>query len=174
MADILGTAVGVVSLGIQVCNGLVQYYSAYKDYDENVKTTVSQIEDLSNILTVLQSTLHARVPDPVQLKIVEDSIASCSNGIGVLKKKLEKVKNVESPPTLREYLKSQARRMIYPFKESTLAKLRETVSELRQNLGLAIHTLQLYVRDLRSLRKAVGCGTLTNGACVQRDVDPGS
>lgn len=32
----LGTAVGVISLGIQVLEGIVDYYSAYKDYGDDI------------------------------------------------------------------------------------------------------------------------------------------
>lgn len=31
MAEVLGTAVGVISLGIQVAGGLIKYYTSYKD-----------------------------------------------------------------------------------------------------------------------------------------------
>lgn len=52
-----GTAVGIVSLGVQVCQGLLSYYSGWKDFGEDVKATTDSIADLRRILLVLEDIL---------------------------------------------------------------------------------------------------------------------
>lgn len=74
---------------------------------------------------------------------VQKSLESCRQGVEKLEKRLAKIKSAPSPAGLREKAENQFRKALYPFKESTLAKLRETVSELRNNLSLALHVLQI-------------------------------
>lgn len=56
MADLvgaLGTAVGVVSLGIQVCQGLSSYYSAYKGRNSKIDNVYEKINGLTRVFVVL-------------------------------------------------------------------------------------------------------------------------
>jgi hypothetical protein len=55
--EAVGTAVGIASLGIQVCQGLLSYYSDWKDYNSDVSSTYDAITDLGKTLILLKSTL---------------------------------------------------------------------------------------------------------------------
>lgn len=60
MADPLsftGTAVGIVSLVLSVWNGLLQYYSAWKDFDNDVLDIYNRLEDLSKTFKLLGSVI---------------------------------------------------------------------------------------------------------------------
>lgn len=61
--DVAGTAVGVASLGIQVCQGLRSYYDDWKTYDADISSTYSTITDLSKTLMILKSTLQQEVDE---------------------------------------------------------------------------------------------------------------
>jgi hypothetical protein len=76
---------------------------------------------------------------------VNESIDSCEDGINDLKKKLKKIEGFSLDDGWGGKAKSQFRRTLYPFKESTLAKLEEITSELQDQLGLAINVLQMLV-----------------------------
>jgi hypothetical protein len=56
--DVAGTAVGIASVSIQVCQGLLSYYDAWKSYDSDVSSTYNGIADLSKTLTILKTTLQ--------------------------------------------------------------------------------------------------------------------
>jgi hypothetical protein len=52
-----GTAVGIASLGIQVCQGLLSYYDTWKSYDPDISSIYDAITDLSKTLILLKTTL---------------------------------------------------------------------------------------------------------------------
>lgn len=59
MGDPLSTvasAVGIVSLGLQVCQGIVQYYSHWKDYTVDIASTYELVGQLRGIFEALSST----------------------------------------------------------------------------------------------------------------------
>lgn len=140
-----GSAVGIISLGVTVCQGLLQYYASWKDYENDVATAFHSLEGLAKTLQQLEMSSRGRNFEPEILANLEDRIKSCESGIHCLRKKLDKVKAVELPvgSTSWEKIRSYGRRAQYPFRESTLAKLREIVSELRDNLDLAVGALQM-------------------------------
>jgi hypothetical protein len=80
--------------------------------------------------------------EPDAVKTVLDNITACREGLLRLEAKLEKVK-ARGGSGRMDRLDRFARRATYPFKESTLAKLLEIVSELRENLMSALGVLQL-------------------------------
>ncbi|KAL2005048.1 hypothetical protein VTN00DRAFT_2898 [Thermoascus crustaceus] len=51
--------------------------------------------------------------------------------------------DASSPKGLRQQLLAQGKRLLYPFKDSTLSKLQATVAEMRDNVSLAIQILLL-------------------------------
>lgn len=143
--EVAGTAVGVVSLGITCCQGLVKYYDAWRGQNETVATTCDSITDLSSTLLLLRDTTIKAGLNPNIVKQVEKSFLSCENGINALNKKLNKINRNRPSVSIAEKIRAEGRKALYPFKESTLLKLRETVQDIRDNLALALEVLQLWV-----------------------------
>jgi hypothetical protein len=56
----LGTAVGVVSLGLQVLEGVINYYSAYKDYGDDVVALCSSSAALIQTLNFIHRQLEPK------------------------------------------------------------------------------------------------------------------
>lgn len=91
MAEALGVAsgvVGIVSFGIELCQGLLEYYSSWKDAESEVITTYNSIQDLTKILLLVESTLDDQDLKSEIIVKVHDSIALCEGGIADLSKKL--------------------------------------------------------------------------------------
>jgi ankyrin repeat domain-containing protein 50 len=139
--SVTGSAVGIVSFGLTVCQGLLQYYASWKDCENDVATTCGSLEGLIRALQLLETSIKGHGFKPEIVATIEESIKSCEGAVSCLQRKLDKIKATKLPGSW-ERVRSQGRRMMYPFKESTLAKLREVVSELRDNLSLAVGTLQ--------------------------------
>ncbi|KAI9879865.1 MAG: hypothetical protein M1830_006717 [Pleopsidium flavum] len=152
--SVAGTAVGVISLGLTVCQGLLQYYSSWKEAQKDVAAMFSSLEGLTRTLQMIELTIQDRKFDRKIVERVTESIASCDTGVKSLDKKLTKVKALKVDG-LEARLRAQVRRALYPFKESTLMKLRETISDLRDNLSLAINILQIDMSAM-SLQKMRG------------------
>jgi len=146
MAEALGIAsgtAGLVSLGIQLCQGLLNYYGTWKDAESEVMTTYTSIEDLTKVFLLIKSTLENRDLQTGILAKVQDSVALCQDGITNLQKKLHKIQLHQLADVVGESFRSQAWRILYPFKKSTLVKLQEIVGDLRDNLHLALTVLDM-------------------------------
>lgn len=64
MADPLsltGTVVGIVSLGIQVSNGIIQYYNQWKNYDSDINSTDQMVDQLRTTFSLLENKLKLEI-----------------------------------------------------------------------------------------------------------------
>jgi hypothetical protein len=139
---VAGSAVGVISLGIQVCQGLVQYYGSWKDCRKDIATMCKSADNLAEILKALKENVDGKSLAGDVIKNVQSSIAACTSGIQELQDELAKVQEVKGSNVLSK-VHEHGRRLLYPFRESTLLKLREIVSDIRASLVLAMNTLHL-------------------------------
>lgn len=184
MADplsVAGSVVGLISLGIEVSDRLVQFYSSVQDSRQDVQSTRTAIEELRSILTSIQNAIEARRGrlSPDEVRLIESSALSCQGCMERLERKLNKIFRVgsgmeagisparsngphsqpmatsaktPSPPSqskpgwaraVRDAVRDSKGRLRYPFMESTLAKLRETIGEMKENLILSLQVLNL-------------------------------
>ena len=151
----VGTAAGIVSLGLQVLQGLVEYYSQWRDFDPDVNAMYASIEQLDRGFRLIREKLGAKnIMRLSSAHEVEASLQLCENGVLALKKKLEKIKMKEPLGSLRRRdvllngLNGQGKRLLYPFQRGTLGKLRDIVNELRDGLQPVLHAVQI---DMTSL-----------------------
>jgi hypothetical protein len=150
MAEALGVAgsvVGIVSIGIQIAQGFLKYYGAWKDQDGDVSNMCASLDNLLGTLTILLKTIQppAKFDEDVKDN-VEKSINTFGGALEKLKGELKKVQDTESPkPGVRSTMRRHVRRALYPFKEDTLRKIQGAASEARSNLALALQVLQVFV-----------------------------
>ena len=141
MADplsVAGSAVGIISLGLTVCQGLIQYYVSWKGALEHVDALVESLQTFLQTLECLKKAITSSPFDTEIVAQVEGSINLCRHGVADLQQELTKVKR-----TGHSRLATQAQRLLYPFKESTLTRLQGIVSKLRDNLTFAMSTLHM-------------------------------
>ncbi|KAG4432894.1 hypothetical protein IFR05_011612 [Cadophora sp. M221] len=100
-------------------------------------------ESLGKTLVAILTMTNGRDLSGTVLETVTSSIRSCQAGIEDLKKKLDKVKMLAPDGTWKPLAANAKKKATYPFRESTLVKLREICSELKDNLALAIDALQI-------------------------------
>ena len=136
-------AAGFISLGITVCQGLLDYYRSWKDAEDQVAQMYASIEALTETFRLLESAIQSQVFNHATVQKVEESIRSAERGLQSLQKKLQKIQLAPSQPGWKARGMAQLRRSLFPFKESTLAKLKELGIELRQELSLALEVLQI-------------------------------
>lgn len=134
---------GLISLGITVCQGLLDYYDSWKDAESHVERMYTSIQALTKTLRLLESAVQHKAFDPDVVIRVEDCIKSVEKGLQSLQRKLDKVRLVLVQEGWKAKAKSQLRRTLFPFKESTLAKLNELGNELKDDLSLALNLLQI-------------------------------
>jgi ankyrin repeat domain-containing protein 50 len=146
MAEAFGVAVnvvGVVSLGLTVCQGLITWYGSWKDAPVDVEQMRESIKALNDIFKFLDTlTKNEKFGSDIR-NIVKQSLGSCEGGLNRLKSKLDKVKVAPESDNWNERARAQLRRSLYPFKEGTVEKLMRIANELRNNLTVALQALQM-------------------------------
>ena len=131
---IAASAAGLLSLGIQVVQSLVDFYTLYKHQDSALAETIEKLDSLLVILESLEKALSNRkfkVDERSLIKKIETSIKNCDELIHELQAECQK------------FNKSTWHRAVYPFRQSILQKLDDDIGEIRGNLSLAVEVLQL-------------------------------
>lgn len=148
MAEALGVAgsvVGIISLGIQISQGFLQYYESWKSQDEDIADMCVSLENLLRTLVVISETIQP--PTNFTRSVVENvekNVGSTKQAIDKLCDELRQVQNLGIPKQgARALMRRHLRRALYPFKKPTLSKIEQAVGEARSNLGPALDALQL-------------------------------
>lgn len=119
--EVAGSAVGIVSLGIQVAGGLLKYYGSWKDYDVDIFNLCATLGNLSDVLDTLLQTVEppARFDKSIT-HTVERNISSVKHFLDVLETELSKIQSASpSKPDWKSIMRRHVRRALYPFKEET-------------------------------------------------------
>ena len=141
---VAGSAVGVISLGIQVCQGLLTYYDSWKACHQDIENTSKSIASLTVTLEHILNVVEKRtIQDESIEQHVSNILAQCSKGIKALSEELNRFENYPESADIRAKIRSHLRRLYYPFKEGTLAKLRGSVQDIRDDLVPALEVLQV-------------------------------
>ena len=148
MADPMSTAsavAGIVSLGITVCQSLINYISSVSVANEVVTRTLDSVATLRDLLELLVRPLHDTNFDRATRQRVQACMLDCRNGIELLQKKSEKLIN-QGKNTGK--LKTTIQKAVFPFRESTLVRTQEVCRDLQDNLVAALGLLQMLVAPL--------------------------
>jgi hypothetical protein len=140
--EIIGTAVGIASLGIQVCQGLLDYYDAWKGYDSDISSTYNAITDLSKTLILLKTALQQQV-DEERVGRVRTCVRDCEDALLELEKKWQSLQNYGQPEGLRLKMRLGLPRSWYPFRKENVEALKASVTNAQERLKLALQVLQL-------------------------------
>ena len=141
--SVAASVAGVLSLGIQVTQSLVKFYSVYKNQKYDIACTIKKLENLLGVLEILHNqTANRRFCAGEQdlLKNIESSIQVCEEYIQDLQSEIEKLRG-ESTHGIRAAARTAAYKVAYPFRQSTLQKLDENIDEIVSHLTLALQLL---------------------------------
>lgn len=142
---VLGTAVGVVSLGIQVYQECKQYLGTVRSREEELGKTSAHLERLRESLDVISAAIPAfenehRSPST----IVTSNLQSCMAELQFLQAELQK--HELTPQTdLKGKLKEVRKILRYPFHRPDLDRLESRLERIIDVLSVAIDGLGLYV-----------------------------
>jgi hypothetical protein len=93
---IAGSAVGIVSLGIQITQGLLKYYGSWKGQDIDIASICASLDSLSESLKILEKTIQPPTRFNKNIKDnVEKNVNAISGAIRKLDNELIKVHDVE-------------------------------------------------------------------------------
>jgi hypothetical protein len=166
---------GLLSLGIQVTQSLVDFYASYKDRDSNLTGTTQELESLLDILQHLNRALANRKFEADERGLVEkieNAIKDCEEAIKELEDECKRFKKTSTQGNI-DALKVVARKLTYPFRRGTLQNIDENVGELRRNVSLALAVLQLKdnVRARSEIEDTKALVNLIKARQISRDVN---
>ncbi len=147
MADpvsVAGTAVGVVSLGLTVCHGLIKYYSAFKSRETSVEATLTYVEGLASTLGLLNSRLRNVPPGFADIiKDFEGKVTACGSRIAKLEAYLTKIQEHEAEENWKDKLRAQKSKLLYPFRQDSLEELTQLVRDTQNSVDTALSLFNL-------------------------------
>lgn len=141
--EVLGTAVGVASLGIQVCQGLITYFETLKDYGSDIDDVKNSVINLKGIFILLESSLQDPQLDKDRAERAGACLSSCSGKLKELEMIARELQTHAQPQGTKERIKRELQRAAYPFRAATLEKQKAAVADLRGQLQLALQALEL-------------------------------
>lgn len=142
MADpfsITGSAVGVISLAIQLCKGLEWYVSGVKEAKDKAGQIAAEMEELANLLELLESIVK-KVDPSHTVTATRTGIKSCADAITTIRKKL-KPGDQASDGGIKSSLKRLSKRLAFPFKEADIKYWKDVLNTLQQSLQTALLAL---------------------------------
>ena len=151
-----GTALGVVQMGIQVCQGLFNYYRTWRSYERDIEVATASIEDLLGLFREVDDTLSNVKTTGQGHKVLQranEAAAKCLQDVEVLKAELATVSRYQDTSDIRFKLERHLRRVVYPFRKGTLEDLREIITEARTHLMEVLSVLQ--VRKVADIEKSI-------------------
>ena len=144
--SVVASAAGIISLGITVCQGLVNYCQAFAGQYRDVRILVQDLQGLEMSLTSLDRSLTHR---PDLLNLVRPHINTLKDRIDNLQPILDKFRenvsrrNVSGHKAFKEEVKTTTQHTLYPFKKGMISELRDTVQQAQGNLNLAVNVVQV-------------------------------
>ncbi|GAP83716.1 putative ankyrin repeat protein [Rosellinia necatrix] len=171
--SVAGSAVGVISLGIQVAKSLFDYYTALKQQCSDIDHTKHKLDSLLQILQRLHNHINSRefrADEQDLVEQIERYIGECEECIQELGNEADKFKKT-SVDSVRSTMTETLRRVAYPLRKSTLVKLNEDVDEITHLIRLSLQLLQQEVMDnirdeienVKALLKLVRSSQLSSG-----------
>lgn len=140
--SITASITGILSLSITTCQGLITYYSSWKDADSDIATFSASASSVTESLQYLERYLNeGTIPAELSLQL-KSCLEGCEAATRSLQKKLRKISAINATGTLSS-VEIQIKKSLYPFKKGTLIRLKEIVEDLRQNLLGVLQCVQL-------------------------------
>ena len=149
MVDVAGSVVGIISLGLQVCQGLSWYIGHVKDEETEVSQISDRLDHLANILENLTNMLAKIESMPGSSSDTSNFLANvgiqaCSTALSNIREKLQ-VPSESKTQGFQNAAKYLKLRLLYPFRREDLMFLKQVVESVQLNLNTALLTFRLYV-----------------------------
>jgi hypothetical protein len=141
--DAGGAAVGVASLGIQLCQGILTYYHDWRSCYDDISTAYEKVSVLKETFAQLKNSLHDPFLDDARKMITHRCLISCQKGLSRLQKLLDKLPVVSQSPELIARATAAVNRAVYPFRTNAFKNIVKTVDGLVDDLALALQVLHL-------------------------------
>ncbi|KAF9695944.1 hypothetical protein EKO04_005955 [Ascochyta lentis] len=158
----LGTAVGIASLGIQVCQSLYRYYSHFKDFDKDIDSILDRLVELESRLNLLDSLrpLVEVSGSPVSLGL-QRALNACDVGASDLQLMMQKCGSTKPPASTQEKIRLLKSRILWPLRKDNVSSMGTTLDRLIHDVQFAVQILQIQIAQKSSQVQEAGLITTT-------------
>jgi exonuclease VII small subunit len=139
--SVAGTAVGIISLGLTVCNTIVSYGCAYRAFDEDIQNLKSKAESLGENLEILKGAIeYTRTAEPETAIVLSNKVIRIKRVLVRLDGKIKRYGPSVSPESLA---RKTFKKTTYPFRKDDFRDLVADLDSVQDDLQAA---LAMYVR----------------------------
>ncbi|KAI2473112.1 hypothetical protein F4781DRAFT_381920 [Annulohypoxylon bovei var. microspora] len=165
--SVAGTAVGVASLGIQVCQSLISYWRSIEGRKQEITDGLREVQTLLSVFHSLNEILpqidQRRSNDS---HAIRECLKDSEKVYQELEQLLIELRGSSTSSKIKGKMKDTGRSVVYPFRREKLTSLRQTLQGLLNNLHLAVSITSMKSRaeqetsidtiknDIESLRDA--------------------
>lgn len=141
---ITGTAVGIVSLGLQMYDSLKNYVDDVKGRDTYVSKTLANLECLQQSLDSINSIIPNLEREHLSsTQAVATALQRCEAELKALEEEVQKHAPAATPSDRKGKMKETRKKLTFPFAKSELENLASRIDRLNSLLSLALQELEL-------------------------------
>ncbi|KAF4963188.1 hypothetical protein FSARC_8766 [Fusarium sarcochroum] len=142
--SVAGTAVGVVSLGIQVCKSLVSYLRSLEGRDQEIKAGLAEVETIVSIFYSLNGILPKVNESTLESTTIRRCLRDSEMKLLEFQQFLIKLRGPQSAlSSTIERMDDVRRLLIHPLRAGKLKSLHQSLQELLNNLNVATGLVSL-------------------------------
>jgi hypothetical protein len=133
-----GTTVGIVSLGIQTCQILHNYYSKYKSHGADIHNVLDQVQALQGALESLHNVkTRFKIEDYEPSSQLQQALKVCQEALNELKVIADKC-TMQQPTNIQARIKNAKKRILWPLKKDVIESLQTTLSRAQNHLSFIL------------------------------------
>ncbi|KAJ5382404.1 hypothetical protein N7517_000315 [Penicillium concentricum] len=134
--SVAGTAVGIISLGLQVCGEIVSFCQAWRGFDEDIQNIGQKANGLCMPLRSLRQLIKDfRTTDPTIANDLEEKAKSIEEAIKRLKTAVDRYARTTSE---QGSLRFQLKKAAYPFRKEWLRDMADDLDSVQGVLATAL------------------------------------
>ncbi|KAJ5414661.1 hypothetical protein N7509_001288 [Penicillium cosmopolitanum] len=136
--SVAGSAVGVISLGLQVCSKIVSYTQAVRGQNDDIQNLASKAANIRSSLKQLRELIEeTRDNSPDFADDLEAQAFGLKANVEKLRTKIEQYKPVVTE-SLQNKARSTLKRVIYPLKKEALFEIGDCLDGMQATLRTAL------------------------------------
>ena len=139
-----GSAVGIISLGLTVCDSIISYYQAYKAQDDEIFRITRRAKELHDTLALLQHQLQNHISlNPVIIDQIQVCLLSCKDSIADVDAIVKRFSKPQDDSKFISKIRWRKQKSLFPFKKDTLRDLNISLALFQANLSTAVQLLYM-------------------------------
>ncbi|KAI1289127.1 hypothetical protein F5Y03DRAFT_388847 [Xylaria venustula] len=157
MADplsVAGLVTGVISLGLQVAGGLVEYLDAVKGRKEELNSVKQQATEMKDFLLTVKDLLpQLERRWPASATVITRHVGSCDSELSALHALLSELSHPDSSGLgIRDKFAEKKKKLTYPFNRAHITRLEERLTKVNNALQTALQVTDLNISTTSASR----------------------